>query len=584
MTEPARPSQLQQYLRLLSYLKPFKFQFAFSIVGFMVFAASQPMLAKFFELVITAIESKDAEARLLLPLGAIGIFFVRGLGSFVGNYYNDFVGISIVKTLKASVFEHLTVVPSEYYDENNQGKVLHQLNNAAGMVHKSVTDALKKFFQEGLTVIFLLGYAFYLNWKLSLVFLFLAPVLGITVSYASKRFRRISRKNEENLSEQMQVAKEMISNYLVVRVFGAQGYEISRYMKALNKAFKNQLKIRKTAAIFTPLTQLIVAAAVAGIVYLLLSPENLSNYSTAELIGYLTAIALLPRPFRQLSGINITIQRGLVGAEIVFRMLDTEPERDDGELEVEAVQGDLKVSNLTFRYPGSSVDVLKGLSFFVKKGETVALVGESGSGKSTLASLLTRSYQVPNNSIFLDDIDINDYRLRNLRKHISVVDQNTYLFNDSIKNNIAYGDGVYSDEDIDEAMRLSHSVGFVHAQENGLDAYVGDNGQSLSGGQRQRLAIARAFLKKAPILILDEATSALDNESESVIKKAAEELSHERTTIIIAHRLSTIESADRLLVMRNGEVVEEGTHSQLLEKGGYYARLNRAEYSDTVDG
>lgn len=579
MTSHKSTNQTQLYLRLLSYLKPLKLQFALSIVGFVIFAASQPMLAKFFELVISALEGKDLDARWTLPLIAIGIFIFRGIGSFLGNYYNEYVGASVVKTLKSNIFAHLTILPAEYFDKTNQGTVLHQLNSATEMVKRTVTDAIKTLLREGLTVIFLLAYVFYLNWQLSLIFVCLAPILALTVAYASKRFRKISKRTQDNLSELMQVSKEMIANYPVVRVFGAQQYEAQRYDNALNKAFINQLKVRRIASIFTPLTQLIVAIAIAGIVFLLLAPETLQNYTTAELIGYLTAVALLPKPFRQLSGVNIIIQQGLVGADIVFSLLDQKPEVDRGAHVADSVAGDIEVKNLSFMYPNTDDYTLKDISFSVSRGETIALVGESGSGKTTLSSLFVRTYTVPDNTIFIDGIDINNYQLQNLRQHVSVVDQNIFLFNDTIRNNIAYGDITYSDEEIEDAMRHSHSYDFVHEQKNGLETLIGDNGLGLSGGQRQRLSIARAFLKKAPILILDEATSSLDNESESIIKKATETLSAQTTTLIIAHRLSTIENADRLLVLNEGKIVETGSHKELLQKNGYYAKLYHSEYS-----
>jgi subfamily B ATP-binding cassette protein MsbA len=339
------------------------------------------------------------------------------------------------------------------------------------------------------------------------------------------------------------------------------------------------MKIRRVSSIFAPLTQLIVATALACIVFILLSPATLAEYTTAELIGYLTAIALLPKPFRQLSGVNAIIQRGLVGAEIVFGLMDTPAEKDEGEYESETIQGNIEVKNLNFKYPNTDKQTLKNISFSIKQGEMIALVGESGGGKSTLASLFNRSYQCADGSILIDGVDINEYKLDNLRKHVSVVDQNIFLFNNSIRSNIAYGDTEYTDEEITEAMKLSHSYDFIQGQEKGIDTIIGDNGLMLSGGQRQRLSIARAFLKKSPILILDEATSSLDNESERIIKQAIQELAKERTTIIIAHRLSTIEQADRLLVLHQGEIIETGSHKELLQKGGYYSNLFNAEFA-----
>lgn len=578
MNESKATSSMQTYMRLLKYLKGLITPFTLSIAGFLVFAASQPLLAKLMEMVINSIEQKDSGARWFLPALAIGIFFLRGVGTFLGVYYNEFVGASVVKKIKLELFKHLTILPAAFYNEMSQGFILHSLHSGVGSVQAAVTNALKIVIREGLTIICLLGYVFYLNWKLSLVFLLLSPVLALLVSYSTGRLRKIARKNEGTAGELLQVSKELISNYGVVRGFGAESYETRRYAEALNRSFKLQLKIRKVSAIFTPLSQLVVAFAVAIIIFLLLHPMFLLTSSTGELVGYLTAVALLPKSFQQLSGIGNTIQNGLIGAELIFNLLDTPPEKDEGTYEVETVEGYLEIDNLTFSYPGTEREVLKGISFSIKPGEMIALVGRSGSGKSTLASLITRLYEISDGSIFLDRVDINQYKLANLRKHVSAVSQNIALFEDTIKNNVAYGDTRYTYEQIKSALENAHAQEFIDELPNGLDTMIGENGLRLSGGQRQRISLARAFLKNSPFLILDEATSALDNESESIVTKAIEDLAQTRTTLVIAHRLSTILKADRLLVMDNGIIVESGTHKELLKSGGYYADLYHTEY------
>lgn len=573
-----KPSNWKMYVRLLSYLKGLYGRFAISIFGFLIFAVSQPALAKVMEEIINAIEAKDAEARWVLPFVAVGVFLLRGVGSFLGVYYNEFVGASVVTRVKREVFDHLIILPAEFYTETSQGMILHRLNNGVGQIQAAVTNALKILIKEGFTVICLLAYVFYLNWQLSLVFLVISPFLALVVSVSTRQLRKIAKKNERIAGQLLQVSKELVSNYNVVRGFGAEEYEKKRYGSALSRAFKAQLRIRRISAIFSPISQLIVAAAVAVIVFFILNPMFLDNSTTGELVGYLTAVALLPKSLQQLSGINMIIQRGLIGAELVFEILDTAPEQDDGEFESKSVQGKIDVKGLSFTYPGADKAVLKNISFTVEPGEMVALVGRSGSGKTTLASLIFRQYRVNDGSISLDGVDINQYKLANLRSHIAAVNQNIALFDDTVRNNVAYGDNNYSDEEIHQALARAHAAQFVDDMPEGLDTMTGENGVKMSGGQRQRLSLARAFLKDAPILILDEATSALDNESERIVTQAIEELANSRTSIVIAHRLSTILKADRLIVMQDGEIVESGTHSELLEKNGAYASLYKVDF------
>jgi len=354
-------SQLQTYLRLLRYLKGMVTPFTISIIGFAIFAASQPMLAKVMELIINAIEQKNADARWVLPWLAVGVFFVRGIGSFLGVYYNEFVGASVVNIVKLQVFKHLTVLPAAFYNATSQGFILNNLNGGVNQIQAAVTSALKIVVREGLTILCLLGYVFYMNWRLSLVFLVIAPFLAYLVTDSTKRLRKVSKRNERVAGELVQVSKELITNYGVVRGFGAEEYETKRYQNALHRAFKMQMRVRKISAVFGPVSQLIVALAVAVIVFLLLHPMFLMVSTTGELVGYLTAVALIPKSLQQLSGVNVTIQRGLIGAEMVFALLDMPPEKDEGTYEVETVRGDLEIRDLTFCYPGFTQEVLRAI-------------------------------------------------------------------------------------------------------------------------------------------------------------------------------------------------------------------------------
>ena len=583
-SQQVKPKQSQlaaniaTYMRLLRYLKGLVGAFALSLLGFAIFASSQPALAKLMEAIINAINHKDTDARWVLPFISVGIFLYRGVGSFMGVYFNEYVGASVIRNVKKELFEHLTKLPAEFYNEMSQGQILHRLNSGVHQIQDAVTSALKIVVREGFTVVSLLVYAFYLNWKLSLVFLLIAPFLAVIVSVSTRKLKKISKKTEWIAGKQLQVSKELVSNFTVVRGFGAEEYEKKRYSDALDSGFKAQLKTRRISATFGPLSQLIVAFAVATIIFLILNPMFLNHGDSGQLVGYLTTVALLPKSLRQLSGVNVIIQHGLVGAELVFNLLDIPPEKDEGTYETDAIRGELEVRNLHFRYPNSPSDVLQNISFKVRPGEMIALVGRSGGGKTTLASLIYRHYSIPDGTIFLDGVDVNEYKLANLRRHVAAVSQNISLFDDTVRNNVAYGDTEYNDEEITNALKSAHAYDFVHDMPNGLDSIIGENGTKLSGGQRQRLSLARAFLKNSPFLILDEATSALDNESETIVTKAIEALATTRTTLVIAHRLSTIMKADRLLVINNGEIVESGTHRELLEKGGYYSELYHADY------
>jgi subfamily B ATP-binding cassette protein MsbA len=422
-------------------------------------------------------------------------------------------------------------------------------------------------------VIFLFASLLFMNWRLTLVMIAILPLIAIMVRTASKKFRKQSKKIQVAMGDVTHVASETIQGYRVVRSFGGEVYEEKRFFAASQGNTDKQLRMTRTGAIYTPLLQLVIYSAMAVLMFLVLYLRG--DASAGDMVAYITLAGLLPKPIRQLSEVSSTIQKGVAGAESIFEQLDVEPEVDTGTVERDVVSGRLDVRNLSFTYPDTERQVLDDISFSVEPGQMVALVGRSGSGKSTLANLIPRFYHHDKGEILIDGVEVEQYKLLNLRKHIAQVTQHVTLFSDTVANNIAYGDLAGAPrEDIEKAAKDAYAMDFIAQLPEGLDTQVGENGVLLSGGQRQRLAIARALLKNAPVLILDEATSALDTESERHIQAALDQVMKGRTTLVIAHRLSTIEKADLILVMDQGKIVERGTHAQLLAQNGYYSRLN----------
>lgn len=563
---------IEIYWRLLTYLKPRLLLFMISVLGFLVFAASQPALAQVMEYLIDAIDSGDKDQRIIIPLTMMAIFIVRGIGSFVGNYFIAKVSLNIVHTLRVQLFNQLTTLPSNYFDAHNSGNLISTITYNVQGVTGAATDALKVLIREGATVIALFAYLLYKDWKLTMVFVVIAPFIGILVSVVGKRLKRLASKIQVVMGNITHICSEMISGYRVMRTFSGEEYEKRRFQDVSQENLKQNLKLVRTSAIATPVMQVIVAMAMGSLVFLAMTFMDTST--PGPFIAYITAAGLIPKPIRQLSEVYGTIQKGIAAAQSIFEQLDEKPEADTGKLEVDRVQGRLQIQKLNFAYQAEEGNVLKSIDLDISAGETVALVGSSGSGKSTLASLIPRFYDFQEGDILLDGHPLKDYSLASLRRQIALVNQDVVLFNDSVASNIAYGglEGA-SRSEVRSAAKAAHATDFIEAMPDGFDSLIGEDGTRLSGGQRQRLAIARALLKDAPILILDEATSALDTESERAIQDALEELMKGRTTIVIAHRLSTIEKADKIVVMEHGSIVEVGTHQQLLSKQGAYARL-----------
>ncbi len=604
---PRRSGQVSDwrlYGRLLSYIVPYWYIFAFSMLGYIVYSLGNVLLADMMQFLLDSLNESDAAssgivggfahsmfdssdmtrlefARIAVPAAAISLACVRAMGFFVGTYFMNYVARGLIHELRCELFDKMLVAPSSYYDSHSQGVLISKITYNVEQVSGAVTKALKILVREGFTVIALLSYMLYLNWRLSLVFFAVAPLLAIVVTVVGKHFRRYSRKIQASMGDVTQVSNETIGAYKEVRVFGGQEQQSDRFRTASEYNRVQSLKLEFADAISTPVIQTLVAASLSALIWFALDPNILTGLSAGALVAFLTAAGQLSKPIRALTGIQAIIQRGLAASEDIFRQLDQEAEIDRGTHTVSRAEGRLSIRQLSFCYPGGESDVLSDFSLEVEPGQTVALVGRSGSGKTTLVQLLSRFYPLGEGDILLDGVSIEDYQLNNLRSQMAMVSQSVTLFQDTVHNNIAYGSlADSSSEKVRAAAESAFASEFIAALPDGYNTVLGDDGGGLSGGQRQRIAIARAILKDAPILILDEATSALDNESEHRIQRALEDIMADRTTLVIAHRLSTVERADLIVVMDQGRIMATGSHEQLLAEGGLYAQLFHQEFSD----
>ena len=577
-----KKKSLDIYKRLLVYVKPYRGLFAISIIGFFLYSGTQTLFAALIKHIIDTLQTETREGMNYLPLLFSGLIIIHGIGAYIGNYFLAKVSVNVVHALRCEIFDQYTRLPTSYFDANNSGYMISRITNNVGQVTQAVTDAVRTFVREGFTAIGLLIYLFYSNWMLSLVFVAIAPIIVVLVGYVSKRLRTISKKIQESIGDMTHITSELVGGHRVVRSYGGEAYEQKRFLESSLYNRSQSLKLSTTMAIHNPIMQFIIAIALSVLMYMALF--FMKQASVGEFVGYLTAAFLLPKPIRSLSDSNSDIQKGIVAAESLFEILDEPGEEDSGSYQAERCQGALEFKNLSFQYPGTNEFALRDISFKVEPGQTIALVGASGGGKSTLANLVSRFYPHNSGEILLDGVEINSYQLANLRKQIALVNQQVTLFNDTIANNIAYGTlATATKEEITTAATDAYAMEFVSKFELGLETEIGENGVKLSGGQRQRLALARALLKDAPILILDEATSALDTESERYIQAALQKVMGNRTTLVIAHRLSTIENADVILVIDQGRIIEQGSHAELIAKQGAYARLHHIQFKTQIE-
>jgi len=574
-------TSIQLYFRLLRYVKPYWGVFALSILGMLITAATEvamPVSLKPF--LDGTFVDKDPFLMKWVPVALVAIFVLRGIGAYIGTYASAWVGNKVVMDLRDIMFRRMLALPLGYFHDNTTGNLISRFTYDVTQVTGAATSVIMVLVKDSVTLIGLLAYLLYVDWKFTLLSLIMVPPIAVVVRYFNIRLRKMSRATQHVMGDLTQVLQETVECNKVVKIFGGHDYEAKRFADTSNRLRGFTMKQTAAAAANVPIVQVLAAVAVAVVVYYATVKAQSDATTVGSFVSFLAAMLMLTAPLKRLTGVAEHLQRGLAAAESVFALIDEEPEKDEGKVELERARGDIRFERVTFRYPRAEQPALLGVILAIRPGETVALVGSSGSGKTTLANMVPRFFHPASGRITIDGHDLESLSLASLRRSIALVSQEVALFNDTVAANIAYGQTAgASRESIERAAQAAHALDFIRAMPQGFETLIGENGVRLSGGQRQRLAIARTILKNAPILILDEATSALDSESEKHVQAALEQLIQGRTTIVIAHRLSTIEKADRIVVLDKGEVAEVGTHAELLAKGGIYTRLYSIQFA-----